>query len=299
MDLNEIFIFYRVAEAGSFTAAGKQLGLPKSTVSRKIQNLENELGVMLVRRTTRKLHLTEAGQRLFDGSRGPLAELSAAARATKAGQREPQGRIKMTAPADVGHAVLAKVLPELAHSNPKIILDIVLTDRMVDLDGEGFDLALRFGPLKDSHFVARRIGATSTKIYGSPTFVKAAGGIKTIEEAQANIRYRFTSVPADDYFTLRGPASSAALRLKPTESIQIDSFMAIKEFVLSGEGLAILPTFLCREDIQKRRLQTVMDGWSGRASPVQLLYSKQRFVVPAAATVRDFLLARLPNFFDD
>jgi DNA-binding transcriptional LysR family regulator len=297
MDLNELLIFYRVAQVGSFTLASKALGVPKSTVSRKVQDLEERLGVTLLRRTTRKIHLTDAGLHLFQGSRGPLADLESVTQSAKASQLEPRGRVKITAPADVGNVVLTRVLPEFIRAHPQLSLDFILTDRMVDLVGEGIDLALRIGQLHDSAFVARKIGTAASHLYAAPSFLKTIGPIRTPEDLEPHMKFRFSSISPEAFQTLR--SGTRVVRLKVRDSVSIDSFVAIKELVVQGQGIALMPSFVCQTDARARKLRVVLESWHGRATPIQLLYARQRFVSPAVALVRDFLLTRLPAFFPD
>lgn len=297
VDLNEILVFCRVAQAGSFTAAARVLGLPKSTVSRKIQDLETRLGVTLLKRTTRKLHLTDAGQQLFQGSRGPLADLESLTELTAANQSEPQGRVRVTAPTDVGNVVLSKVLSGFLKRHPKLVLDLSLTDRRVDLVGEGFDIAIRVGNLPDSSLVARKIGMTHSRLFASPNFVKREGPFRHPRDVEEHLRFRFSLVPDDQFLLLRGPGGT--VKLQCNEVLAVDSFLVIRELLLQSQGIGMIPGFLAHEDVERKRLVTVLPEWSGRSAPLSLLYSRQRFLSPGVRSVLDFLHESLPPFFND
>ncbi len=150
MDLNHVAVFARVVELESFTAAAKQLGLPKSSVSRTVTRLEDELGVRLLQRTTRKLHLTEAGQAYYERARASLTGLEEAASAATNLSAEPRGTVRMSAPADMGIMNLGDLVARFVRKYPLVHVEISLSSRFVDLVAEGFDLALRAGKMADS-----------------------------------------------------------------------------------------------------------------------------------------------------
>src|SRR5512143_317263 len=157
MDLRRIELFVRVVERGSFTGAAAQLGLPKSSVSRGVAHLERELGVALLRRSTRRIGLTDAGRVYFEHAQRAIASLEEAAGAASDLGREPEGVVRMTAPADIS-AIVAPLLTEFGLAHPRIRIDISLSSHNVDLVQEGIDLALRAGrQLADSSLVARRV----------------------------------------------------------------------------------------------------------------------------------------------
>src|SRR3954471_9709977 len=182
MDLNEVRVFVQVARSGSFTAAAKRLGMPNSTVSAKVTALERRLEASLLKRTTRKLHLTEAGERYYERCARALGELEAADKDLSAAQLEPQGVLRITAPVDMGAACLVELTRSFGVRYPKIQLDFLFTDRFVDLVGEGVDLAIRAGELEDSSLVARKLGESYMAPYASPAYLKKAGTPKSPHE---------------------------------------------------------------------------------------------------------------------
>ncbi|HKY91569.1 MAG TPA: LysR family transcriptional regulator, partial [Nevskiaceae bacterium] len=165
MDLNNIRLFVRVVETGSFTAAANQLGLPKSSVSRGVAMLESSLGVRLLQRTTRRLSLTEAGRAFHDSAAGALAQLDEAQAAASQEQEEVAGVVRITASVDIGVWLLAPIVKGFLADHPRARVDVMLTARVVDLVQEGFDLALRAGRLLDSRLVARPLGVLRAGLY--------------------------------------------------------------------------------------------------------------------------------------
>jgi DNA-binding transcriptional LysR family regulator len=176
IDPNDLALFARVAEAGSFTKAAERLKLPKSTVSRRLSALETQLGERLLQRTTRKLTLTEFGQALLDHARQVVAEVDAVAALAMHRQAQPSGRLRVTAPADFAPEVMPRVLAEFIERYPAITLEMDLTPRRVDLISEGFDVALRMGELADdSQLAARRLVSMTTGLYAAPALLARQG----------------------------------------------------------------------------------------------------------------------------
>src|SRR6185295_262982 len=147
MDLNDIVVFTKVVETKSFTGAAELLGLPKSTVSRKLAQLEERLGVRLVQRTTRKLALTDIGQAYYERCARIVADLAAAEQLVTDMQASPRGRVRVTAPIDLATRYLGTIIAEFLAMHADINVELEATDRIVDLIEEGFDVAIRFGPL--------------------------------------------------------------------------------------------------------------------------------------------------------
>src|SRR5690606_35777795 len=165
-------IFTKVVEMGSFTKAAQSLGMPNSTVSAKVSQLETALRVTLIRRTTRKLFVTEEGKLFYDKCKRGLKEIQSAQEEVSESQSEPHGLLKLTASVDFGNAILPRVITKFKKLYPKVSLDIFLNDRVVDVVGEGFDLAIRFGQLKDSSLISKKLGGIYFAPFASPSYLK-------------------------------------------------------------------------------------------------------------------------------
>src|SRR5690349_11996049 len=174
MDLNEIVVFAKVVETGSFTAAAEALGLPKSTVSRKVAQLEERLDARLLQRTTRKLSLTEIGRAYYERCQRIVADIAAAETLVGELQSAPRGLLRITAPVDFGELYLGDIVAEFLATTPEITIEAVIVDRILDLVDERVDLALRFGPLPDSTLVARRLCAMKLVPCASPAYLAHA-----------------------------------------------------------------------------------------------------------------------------
>ncbi|MBC8131381.1 MAG: LysR family transcriptional regulator, partial [Deltaproteobacteria bacterium] len=182
MDLNRISTFVRVVETGTFTAAAAALGLPKSSVSRGVAQLEEALGVRLLQRTTRKLNLTDAGRSYFQRVRAAMSGLEQANSAAADTEHEPRGIVRVTAPGDFGNGLLSAVIADFLLLHPRIHVDVTLTGRWVNLVEEGFDLAVRAGKLRDSSLVARKIAVTDMGLYAAPTYLERRGRPRRLGE---------------------------------------------------------------------------------------------------------------------
>src|SRR4029453_2311493 len=171
MDLDGIEIFVKVLQAGSFSRAARLLGMPNSTVSAKVSALEKRLGVTLLQRTTRKLRATQAGEAYFHRSVRALEELQAAENELETTRGEPKGLLRVTAPVEVGHGLLPALVHEFIEKHPHMEVELVITNRVLDLVGNGIDLAVRAGPLKDSGLIAKRFELGHFGLWASPDYL--------------------------------------------------------------------------------------------------------------------------------
>src|SRR4051812_34855558 len=171
VDLNAISVFVKVVEAGSFSGAARLLNMPKTTVSARVAALEASLRVTLIHRTTRKLHVTEPGRRYFAHCLAAMHELEKAHTELASASQEPQGLFRVTAPVDIGHALLPKVVAAFVEKYPRVQVELLLSNRVVDLVAEGVDLALRAGARRDSTLVGQRFFELTANIWASPAYL--------------------------------------------------------------------------------------------------------------------------------
>ena len=212
MDLNEIVVFARVVETRSFTAAAQQLGLPKSTVSRKIAQLEERLGVRLLQRTTRKLNLTEVGQAYYERCQRIVQDIAAAEQVVTDMQTAPRGLLRVTVPNDLGSTYLGALVADFLLAYPEIQVDLDLADRVVDLIEEGIDLGIRVGPLVESTLIARKLGAVQMRMCASSEYVAKRGAPATIAELADHDALVFAPSGRVLPWALRGPRCCGAGR---------------------------------------------------------------------------------------
>jgi len=291
IDLNRVRLFVRVAEMGSFTAAARVSGLPTSSVSRAVAALERELAVRLIQRTTRRLQLTEAGRVYYESVSRALSGMDEAAAAVSELQDTPRGRVRITAPADIGHWLLAPSLVRFATRYPEVQLEVSLTQRIVDLVHEGFDLALRVGPLADNRLVARALGLIRAGIFAAPRYLKRRGRPRSVAEVADHDCVLFRSGSGRAVWELVGPAGRQKIEVRGAVGADDNEF--VREAAAAGQGLTLLPILAC-SGREKDDLQRVLPEYATVGVPLQLVYPTARFLPKRIVLLRDHLVKELP-----
>ncbi|MEO6603512.1 MAG: LysR family transcriptional regulator [Polyangiaceae bacterium] len=299
MDLNDVTVFARVVELESFTAAAKQLGLPKSSVSRTVTRLEEELGVRLLQRTTRTLHLTEAGQAYYDRARVALGSLEEAALAASNLSVDPRGIVRMTAPGDLGIINLPGIVARFVSKYPLVHVEVSLSARRVDLVAEGFDLAVRAGKLQDSSLVARKIGSDSLGIFASAAYLRKRGRPKSLAELAHHECVLFRGINGKAEWRLTGPKGEESVAVHGP--ISSDEMGFVQQAVAAGAGVGLLPRIAVRlaamGSAQAGNVQ-LLPEYSLGGGDLSVVTPSMRFL-PASVTVfRDFLVAELTQLWN-
>ncbi len=299
-DLNEIAVFVKVVQAGSFTQAARQLGMPNSTVSSKVSSLETRLGVTLIRRTTRKLNVTPAGRSFFDQCLKGLAAIETAQGEILSGQGEPQGLLRLTAPAELGSSLLPALVSEFTRKYPKVSIEVLLTDRLIDLLAENFDLAIRASILKDSSLIAKKLGAVSFGLFASPKYLKVAGQPQQPKDLMGHQFVQFTPLGTTEW-KLSGPKGEGRSEVKlPVPGRVLSNDMAmIKNLSLAGGGIAMLPTFYCLPEIDTGKLVRILPDWRANANPMSFVYPAQKFVLPKLSAFIHLATDRIRRALED
>ena len=285
VDLDGIAVFVKVVQAGSFSQAAKLLNMPNSTVSAKVAALEKRLGVTLLQRTTRRLHLTGAGERYFQRSLRALEELQTAENELAIERGETKGVLRLTAPVELGRSALPSVLDALMKRHPGIEIDLVITNRLADLVAENIDVAVRAGPLKDSGLIARRFVLGQFGLWASPEYLKNHSMPRNPHELKEHDCLRFTP------FTGKGLQLSNGrehAQIALAGRVAADDFEALRTLAVLGWGIALLPNFLCKEEVKERKLVSVLPNWRGDSVTISVVYPAQRFVSPK---IRAFITA--------
>ena len=277
MDLEGIDVFVKVVQAGSFSQAARLLGMPNSTVSAKISLLEKRLGVTLLQRTTRKLRLTQTGASFFQRCVQALEELAAAESELANARREPQGRLRLTAPVEIGHNLLPALVRGFLKKYPQMAVDLIVTNRLLDLVAEGIDLAIRAGKLKDSTLIAKRFSVGHFALWASPSYLQKHPAPSQPRELKQHDCLRF-SIFKDNVFELTNGKEN--LRIAVSGRLLADDFEVLRSLAVLGEGIAFLPSFLCTEEIKQNKLVRVLPDWHGETVTFSLVYPAQRFVAP-------------------
>lgn len=277
MNLNEIAIFVKVVETGSFTGAAKLLDMPKSTVSAKLSSLEKRLGVTLIRRTTRKLHITDAGEAYYKKCLQAISQIMEAEEIVSQSQSRPHGLLRVTAPIELGVALLPSVIEEFNKKYPDVNLEIILSDKTVDLVSEGIDIGIRTGNLKDSSLIAKKLGTIYFAPFASPKYLKKNPEIKKPHDLDHHCIIPFASIGSEEW-QLIGPKEKQTVKLE--KRMVINDLNLIKALAVSGMGIALIPTFLCYHEVKTGKLLRVLPNWRTELRPVHFVYPSQKFVAP-------------------
>nr|BDT29421.1 LysR family transcriptional regulator [Bacteriovorax sp. HI3] len=296
MDFNEVAIFISVVQEGSFSQAAKKLGMPNSTVSAKVSNLEKRLGVTLIQRTTRKLNITPAGQAYFKRCIQGLEEIKAAESEIAAVQGEPQGLLRITAPNELGSSILPGIVSQYTKKYPKARIEVLLTDRRVDLLSENVDLAIRAGELKDSSLIAKRIGTLYFAPFASPKYLKTKGTPTHPRELRNHSCLQFTPVGVDEW---KMTSAKGSLNVPIPGRILINDMFALKKMALMDDGIVFLPTYYCYQEVKSNKLIRILPEWRSHLTPIHFVYPAQRFVTPKLSAFITLATDIIKRSFED
>jgi DNA-binding transcriptional LysR family regulator len=275
MDLDSVAIFVKVIQAGSFSQAAKLLDMPNSTVSAKVSALEKRLGVTLLQRTTRRLRPTQAGEAYFQRAVRALDELQTAENELENSRGQPNGRLRLTAPVEVGHAIVPALVHSYLELHPRMEVELIVTNRVLDLVRDGIDLAIRAGELKDSGLIARRFELGQFCLWASPEYLSTHAAPRHPKELTQHRCLRFSQFKNNGIRVSDGRETVSV----PVEGrLMADDFETLRALAILGEGIAFLPSFLCAEEIKQRKLVRVLPQWRGDKAFLSLVYPAQRFV---------------------
>ncbi|MFT4197852.1 MAG: LysR substrate-binding domain-containing protein [Pseudoxanthomonas sp.] len=293
-DLNDTLIFVKVVEQGSFIGAANLLGLPKTTVSRKVQELESRLGAQLLHRTTRKLGLTEAGGVYFEHSRQISHALNEAESAVNQLQSGPRGWLRFTVPYSVGITWIAPLLGPFHVLYPEIRVDMHLGNETQDLIDGDFDLALRGGSLADSALVARKLGTLRTQVFASPAYIARHGEPLHPDELQFHRILAMRKGPGNRFAWQL--SDGGELKEYPVDPLLVaNDPAALQGALICGEGITMAPDVMVKPFVENGLLRRVLPGWTGPEYDFSAVFPGGRLVSPKVRAFVDFLVERL-NF---
>jgi DNA-binding transcriptional LysR family regulator len=291
-DLNAVRMFVAVADAGSFRGAARILGIPKSNVSRKVAELEEQLGTRLLHRNTRRLAMTDAGRAYHGHASLAIGTLQEAERAAAAAQAEPQGLLRITASVNVGLLVLQPILLEFMTRYPRVELVVDLSERVVDIVAEQFDVALRAGPLTDSSLIAVRLGGAPMRIFGSPGYFKKHGHPRKPSDLSRHTCLRMTTrAPKVWQFVVK----RKAIDVKVSGRFQCNNLSMLLNAAIAGIGLARLPDVLAGEAVKAGLLVPTLQTFAAPDALLHAVFPSNRFVPPKVRAFVDLLKERMPT----
>lgn len=289
-DINGMLFFAHVVKAKSFSEAARRLDVSKSRISKAVANLEATLGVRLLHRSTRRLSLTEVGEAYFEHCDRILDELALADNTVSHLHLVPRGKLKISAPVAFSTLHVAPALPDFMAQYPDLAVDMTISDRLVDLVEEGYDLALRITPAPGENLVARLLAPIRRKICASPAYLARQGVPQTPEDLIRHNCLDYTFMNTQGRWHLKGPEGDASIPVSGTLRINDDE--ALSQAVLGGLGLALLPTFIVGRELQAGRLVEVLPGYVPVECSIYAVHLPNRNLPPKVRVFIDFLLQR-------
>lgn len=293
LEPNDLLLFARVADSGSFSRASEQLGLPKSTISRRISQLETGLGERLLQRTTRKLVVTEFGLGILDHARQIAAETEASLALAQHRQTQPAGVLRVSMPNDFANLMLASALAEFAARHPLISLELDLSARRVDVLAEGYDLAVRFGSLPDdATLVAKRLFVVHTGLYASPAYLAQRGTPHTPGDLTGHDALYLASAQRGmtPWLLRRGEETWAGT---PSARISANSPELLVRLARQGLGIVAAPEDYARSYVEARALARILPDWELPPATAWAVYPGRRLMPAKTRVFIELLETRL------
>ncbi|MCB1601334.1 MAG: LysR family transcriptional regulator [Xanthomonadales bacterium] len=292
MNLQALRAFVSVVQCGSFTGAAELLRSQKARISRQVSELEAELGVRLLERSTRALHLTEIGREIHERALGILAAIEDTEQIAQAMHGEPRGLLRLTVPLEFGLIAAFDWVSALLARYPRLAIEVDSSSRIVDLVHEGYDLAIRVGPLPDSRLAARRLGELRYGLYAAPDYLQRRGMPQSPADLSDHDLISFAPGGKPSRLRLQRPGESTDLG-DVSPRLRVDSRHAQRQALVAGLGIADSLLLLAEPEVVAGRLVRVLPDWSPAAVPVHAVFPSHRFLTPK---VRAFVEHAQANF---
>ncbi|KOF21484.1 LysR family transcriptional regulator [Ensifer adhaerens] len=296
--LNGVSVFVEAADAGGFSAAAERLNLSRSAVGKTVAKLEQRLGVRLFHRTTRTQSLTDEGQLFYENCLRALSEIRAGEALLESGKQEIQGRLRLSMPVHLGRQCIMPLLSDLLRQHPRLEFDLNFSDRNVDLVEDGFDLAIRSGPLRsDPELMTRKIADQRMIVCASPAYIEANGVPKKIEDLMTHqaILYRRSGQPLAWSFPVKAGQTQA---ITPPARLRLDDLTSIADAAAGGFGIAWLPCWLVGNRIASGSLVRILADAPALSYGTYVVWPKTQYMPPKLRLLIDTLAARLPPMME-
>ncbi|MFC1749107.1 LysR family transcriptional regulator [Pseudomonadota bacterium] len=284
-DLNDMAAFANVVQAGGFTAAANNLGLPKSNVSRRISRLENKLGVRLLERTTRRLHLTDVGEVYFQHCQRILEEANSAGLSVNQINEAPSGLLRIGSASTIGQQLLAPAMTEFLQENPEIQLQLTLTNRSIDLFEDGFDIAIQTLQREDPRLTSRTLGTSAMQLYASTDYIKQKGNPAHPRELNQHEVLVVSEHGSTGKLQLRSNEEKTTLAINPRALI--NDFNSIYQLVNNGLGIGVMPGGQYKNE--ESSLVRVLPDWSAPEMEFYMFYPSIRGATPKLKAFVEFI----------
>jgi DNA-binding transcriptional LysR family regulator len=298
-DLNDLQFFAMVVEHGGYAAAERALGIPKSRLSRRISQLESDLGVRLLQRSTRKFSVTDVGQSVYRHAQTMLAEAQAAREAVDALSAEPRGLVRVSAPVDVSQQMLSTLLPRFLSAFDQVRVQLMVSNRRVDVISEGIDVAIRVRNRldDDGELVLRRFGEVNLLLVASPEYLRTMGPPGKPSDLSGYEVLSMSEDEARQVWELHGPDGAVeTVQIRPR--IMSQDFSVLLAAAKAGMGIALLPEPACAEAVRGGELVVVLRDWRLPQGICHAVFPSRRGLLPAVRVFIDFLAEHLPAMIE-
>jgi len=295
LDLKDVFYFVQVVDRGGFTAAGNSLRLPKSTLSHRVHELENYLGVRLLNRTSRQFGMTDIGTEFYQYAIAMLNSAEVAEEAVRERLAEPSGVVRITTAVEIAQFALRDLLPAFLTRYPKVQIVEISTDRLVDIVGEGFDLAIRghISPLQDSSLVQRAIASVPWFLFAGPEYLAKTGTPATPDDLAQHTTLSIVRGGPSQWQLRNTSGQDTCVPIAPR--FQSNDMISTKEAACANLGIAALPGYICKEELRNGTLQRVLPGWMVADARMTALMPHRTGLLPAVRALIDFLAVEIPK----
>jgi len=301
LDFNDFFYFVQVVDRGGFTAAGRTLRMPKSTLSHRIQQLEASLGVRLLNRTSRQFGMTDAGEEFYRHAVLMLREAELAETVTRHRLDEPKGTVRCTAAMPVMQFAMRDIIRDFLIRHPKVDIFAHGTDQYVDIVGDNYDVAIRAhsDPLPDSTLVQRTLAPAPWLLFAGSAYLDANEELQTPKDLQKHASLFYARTGVAPVWRLRHVSKAmpeVVVRLTPR--LSSDDVVGLKQAAVDSLGIVALPGYLCRDDVRSGTLRRVLPEWHAGDSKITALIPYRQGLLPSVRVFIDYLAAELPKAFE-
>lgn len=294
-NLNSVPLFVCVGESQNLTAAGERLGLSASAVSKAITRLEEELGTQLIQRTTRRIRLTDEGLAFLERCRQILSEVSEAEAEIAHARAIPHGRLRIQMPIGFGRIIVAPALGEFTKRYPELVLDVEMSDRIVDIAAEGKDAAIHIGDVRDSRVIARKLCALHFVTCASPEYLDAHGEPSVPEDLEQHRCLGYFIPQAGHYRDWNFERNGKRIAISISGCLNINNAESILDGAIAGAGIAHMATFVAADAVRRGKLKIVLPKFTSVGPSVSVLYLPSKRMSPKIRALVDFLSTLVPR----
>ncbi|MGY0798670.1 LysR family transcriptional regulator [Lysobacter sp. A286] len=298
-DLNDLYYFALVVEHSGFAAAERAIGIPKSRLSRRISQLETDLGVRLLQRSTRRFAVTDVGNAVYRHAQSMLAEAQAAREVVDRLSAEPRGVVRVSVPVGAAQQQMPKLLPEFLARYPQVRVQLLVSNRRVDVINEGIDVALRVRTKldDDGSLVMRSFGQIQELLVASPDYLRKMGRPQTPEQLAEHVTMSMSEDDARQRWELHGPDGDVQrIEIKP-RVMGFDLPMLLS-LAIQGVGITLLPETVCADAVRSGQLEVVLPQWRLPQGIFHAVFASRRGMLPAVRVFIDFLAEKIPAMVD-